>query len=380
MVYFDNAATTFPKPHSVISAMTGALIEYGANPGRAGHKLSMKTAEAVFAAREKCADFFGAETENTVFTLNCTHALNMAIKGILKNGDHILCSDIEHNAVLRPIYACAKERGITYSFVPTFDDDDRTAEAFEKHITHRTRAVVCTLAGNVTGKILPVRKIAEICRRRNICFIVDAAQGAGVLPLKLSDGINIICAAGHKGLYGPMGTGLMITDGKYRLSTIVEGGTGSTSKELAQPEFLPDRFESGTINTAGAISLGAGVDFVRNKGLDVIYNHEMTLCRRFYGELSKNPNVSLYTGYPDERYAPVIPFNIKGLTSEETSERLSRAGFCLRGGFQCAYPVHRKMGTEETGAVRFSPSVFSTIGETNGLIRAISRISAEVWA
>ncbi len=378
MIYFDNAATTYPKPHTVISAMTGALIEYGANPGRAGHRLSMKTAEAVYSAREKCADFFGSEPENTVFTLNCTHALNTAIKGILKNGDHIVCSDIEHNAVLRPIYACSKEKGVTYSFAPTFDNDEMTVQSFEKHLTHRTKAVVCTLAGNVTGKILPVKKIGELCRQRNICFIVDAAQGAGVLPLKLSDGINIICAAGHKGLYGPMGTGLMITDGKYRLSTIVEGGTGSASKELAQPEFLPDRFESGTINTAGAISLGAGIDFVRNKGLDVIYNHEMTLCRRFYSELAKNPDVSLYTGYPDEKYAPVIPFNIKGLSSEETSERLSRAGFCLRGGFHCAYPVHRKIGTGETGAVRFSPSVFSTMGETAALIRAISRISAEV--
>lgn len=378
MIYFDNAATTYPKPHAVIAAMTGALIEYGANPGRAGHRLSMKTAEAVYAARENCADFFGSEPENTVFTLNCTHALNTAIKGILKNGDHIVCSDIEHNAVLRPIYACSKEKGVTYSFAPTFDNDEMTVQSFEKHLTRRTKAVVCTLAGNVTGKILPVRKIGELCRQRNICFIVDTAQGAGVLPLKLSDGINIICAAGHKGLYGPMGTGLMITDGRYRLSTIVEGGTGSASKELAQPEFLPDRFESGTINTAGAISLGAGVDFVRNKGLDVIYNHEMTLCRRFYSELQKNPAVSLYTGYPDERYAPVIPFNIKGLTSEEASERLSRAGFCLRGGFHCAYPVHRKIGTGETGAVRFSPSVFSTMGETTALIRAISRLSAEV--
>lgn len=378
MIYFDNAATTYPKPHSVISAMTGALIEYGANPGRAGHRLSMKTAEAVFSAREKCAGFFGAETENTVFTLNCTHALNTAIKGIMKPGDHIVCSDIEHNAVLRPVYALSKEKGVTCSFAPTSDDDEMTAAAFERLITRKTRAVVCTLAGNVTGKILPVRKIGEICRRRNICFIVDAAQGAGVLPLKLSDGINIICAAGHKGLYGPMGTGLMITDGKYRLSTITEGGTGSASKELAQPEFMPDRFESGTINTAGAISLGAGIDFVRNKGLDVIYNHEITLCRRFYSELEKNSRVNLYTPYPDEKYAPVIPFNIKGLGSEETAERLSRAGFCLRGGFQCAYPVHKKIGTGETGAVRFSPSVFSTVGETNSLIRAISRLAAEV--
>lgn len=378
MVYFDNAATTYPKPHSVISAMTGALIEYGANPGRAGHRLSMKTAQAVFDAREKCAEFFGAEVENTIFMLNCTHALNTAIKGILKPNDHIICSDIEHNAVLRPIYSCSKERNVSYSFALTTDDDDETARNFEKLINRRTKAIVCTLAGNVTGKILPVRKIAAICRRYNLCFIVDAAQGGGVIPIKLSDGVNIICAAGHKGLYGPMGTGLMITDGKYRLSTLVEGGTGSLSKELAQPEFLPDRFESGTINTAGAISLGAGIDFVREKGIEVVYNHEMNLCRKFYNGLLNNSSVRLYTGIPDSRYAPVVPFNINGLTSEETSEKLSKMGFCLRGGFHCAYPAHKKIGTENIGAVRFSPSVFSTMNETSSLLRAISRISSGI--
>lgn len=379
MIYFDNAATTYPKPHSVISAMTGALIEYGANPGRAGHKLSMKTAEAVFGAREKCAAFFGAEAENTVFMLNCTHALNTAIKGILKNGDHIICSDIEHNAVLRPIYACSKERGISYSFAYTAEDDEETVKNFEKLINRRTKAIVCTLAGNVTGKILPVKKIGELCRRRNICLIVDAAQGGGIIPVRLSDNINIICAAGHKGLYGPMGTGLMITDGKYKLSTLVEGGTGSLSKELAQPDFLPDRFESGTINTAGAISLGAGIDFVVNKGMDVILNHEMNICRRFYSGLLEIPGVKLYTGIPGGGYAPVIPFNMEGLTSEELSEKLSRMGFCLRGGFHCAYPAHRKIGTENIGAVRFSPSVFSTTAETGRLLRAVSDISSGIF-
>ncbi len=375
MIYFDNAATTYPKPHSVISAMTRALIEYGANPGRAGHSMSMKTAEAVYNAREKCAEFFGAETENTIFTLNCTHGLNMAIKGILKNGDHIICSDIEHNAVLRPIYACSKDRNASYSFARTSDNDDETVRNFEKLINRRTKAIVCTLAGNVNGKILPVKRIGGLCKKHNLCFIVDAAQGSGVIPVRLSDGINIICAAGHKGLYGPMGTGLMITDGKYRLSTLVEGGTGSLSKELFQPEFLPDRFESGTINTAGAISLGAGIDFVKSKGLDVIYNHEIKLCRKFYSELSEMEGVKLYTPFPDDGYAPVIPFNIRGLTSEEAAERLSNSGFCLRGGFQCAYPVHIKIGTAEIGAVRFSPSVFSTANETLSLIKTVHRIS-----
>lgn len=337
----------------------------------------MKTAEAVFEAREKCADFFGAEVENTIFTLNCTHALNTAIKGILKDNDHIVCSDIEHNAVLRPIYACTKDRNAAYSFGKTFSDDEETAAELEKRINGRTKAVVYTLAGNVTGKIMPVKRLAEVCRKKNICFIVDAAQGGGVLPIKLSDGINIICAAGHKGLYGPMGTGLMLTDGKYRLSTLVEGGTGSASKELAQPEFLPDRFESGTINTAGAISLGAGIDFVVNKGIDVIYNHEMKLCRKFYSELSKIKGAVLYTDFNGGGYAPVIPFNIKGLTSEEASEKLSKMGFCLRGGFHCAYPAHQKIGTDDIGAVRFSPSVFSTMNEVTALVKAISKLCEE---
>lgn len=377
MIYFDNAATTYPKPHSVIAAMSGAMIEFGANPGRAGHRLSMKTAEAVYNAREKCASFFGAEAENTIFMPNCTFSLNTAIKGILPDGSHVVCSDIEHNAVLRPIYAMMKERGISCSFAQTGSDDDATVREFERLISRRTKAVVCTLAGNVTGKILPIRKIGALCKKRNICLIVDAAQGAGVLPIRLSDGVNIICAAGHKGLYGPMGTGLMITDGKYRLKTLVEGGTGSASKEMAQPEFLPDRFESGTINTAGAISLGAGIDFIKNRGIDVIYRHEMTICRKFFEELQKNPKIRLYSDGFDERYAPVIPFNIGELPSEQVSAQLSGMGFCLRGGFHCAYPAHKKIGTEEQGAVRFSPSVFSTMNETLALVKAVNRIAAD---
>ena len=375
MIYFDNAATTYPKPPSVIAAMSRALVKYGANPGRAGHAMSLETAEAVYDAREKCADLFGAQVEKTVFMPNCTFALNTAIKGVLTENSHAVISDIEHNAVLRPLYALSKSSGISYTQAVT-GDDDSTVREFERCINRRTKAVICTLAGNVTGRIMPVKRIAEICRRNGICFIVDAAQGAGVLPIKLSDGINIICAAGHKGLYGPMGTGLLVTDGKYRLKTLIEGGTGSLSKELAQPDFLPDRFESGTINTAGAISLGAGVDFVNAKGIDNIRAHENALCRRFFDGVSKLPTVKLYSSDFDERYAPVIPFNIGDLPAEEASRLLSDAGFALRGGFHCAFPAHKKIGTADTGAVRFSPSVFNTMQEVNALVRAVGRISA----
>jgi selenocysteine lyase/cysteine desulfurase len=200
MVYLDNAATTYPKPVSVISSMSRAMVNYGANPGRAGHKLSMETAQAVFTSRLKCAEFFGAEPENVIFTLNCTHALNLAIKGIINPGAHLITSDIEHNAVIRPVHAASKENGNSYSIVRTTNNEDETVRNFEKLINSRTKAIVCTSASNVTGKMLPLGRLAEVCKKHKICFIVDAAQGAGVIPLKLSDGINIICTAGHKGL------------------------------------------------------------------------------------------------------------------------------------------------------------------------------------
>ena len=177
MIYFDNAATTYPKPPPVIAAMSRALVRYGANPGRAGHAMSLETADAVFAARNKCAELFGAEVENTVFMPNCTFALNTAIKGVLTVNSHAVMSDIEHNAVIRPLYALSKEKGVSYSAAVTADDDDATAESFLKLINRRTKAVICTVAGNVTGKLLPVEKIGRLCRERGICFIVDAAQG-----------------------------------------------------------------------------------------------------------------------------------------------------------------------------------------------------------
>jgi selenocysteine lyase/cysteine desulfurase len=204
MYYFDNAATTFPKPPPVLTSMRRAMSEYGGNPGRAGHGLSIKTAQAVFEAREKCAEFFGAEIEHTIFTLNCTHALNMAIKGIAVPNCHYIMSDLEHNACARPVHAVSKANGITYSVAKTFDDDEQTVKSFESLINVGTRAVVCTAASNVTGKILPFKRIGNMCRRKGICFILDAAQGGGVVDIRLSDGVNFICCSGHKGLYGPI--------------------------------------------------------------------------------------------------------------------------------------------------------------------------------
>lgn len=376
MVYLDNAATTYPKPPSVISKSSYSMINYGANPGRAGHRLSAVTAEAVFSARKKCADFFKAESENVCFVLNCTQALNMAIKGIFTRGAHYVTSDLEHNAVIRPLYSLTKSGG-DFSVAQVKEKTEDTLKEFERKITSATRAVVVTSASNVTGQRLPIREIGELCKKKKICFIVDAAQGAGVIPLDIeADNINFLCVAGHKGLYGPMGTGLLVTDGKFPLKTLFEGGTGSASKQLEQPQFLPDRFESGTINTSGAIALGAGIDFVNTKGVETIHSHEWGLCKRAFDKLKKENNVILYSDEFKKDRVPLFPFNVKGMESEELAQSLSEKGFYLRGGFHCAPLAHKKIGAYETGAVRFAPSVFTTLSEVESFVRAVKNIAS----
>ena len=396
MIYLDNAATTYPKPPQVYRAWQRAMSAYGANPGRSGHKFSADSAAAVFDSRAKCAELFGAEAENTIFTLNCTQALNMAVKGLARSGAHYVLSDIEHNAVLRPVHAAAEQCGGSYTIFTTSEDEEETVWNAERAIRSDTVALVCTAASNVIGLRTPVRELAALCRRKGICFIVDAAQGAGTLPLKLSDGINILCAAGHKGLYGPMGTGLMVTDGKFPLNTILEGGTGSASESLVQPDFTPDRFESGTINTAGVIALGAGVDFVlrreaaarqsergltagrkRPSGMAGIWSHEMALCKRFCTGVRGMRGVTLYndiTAENEERYAPVVSFNVEGIPSVQAAAMLSDKGIYMRGGLHCAPLAHRKIGTLDGGTVRLSPSVFTATGEVDALVRALAGI------
>ena len=353
--------------------MTG----FGANPGRSGHAMSMAASEAVYLSRSKCAAFFGAEPENTVFTLNCTHALNIAIKGLAHPGAHFVLSDIEHNAVIRPVHALG-ESGVTYTLFRTYPDAEQTVLSAARAIQPETVALICTAAGNVTGQRLPLPELAALCRRKRICFIVDAAQGAGLLPIDLKDGINIICTAGHKGLYGPMGTGLLLTDGKYPLRPLMEGGTGSASESLEQPDFLPDRFESGTINTPGVFARGGGLRVLHACPARRSSALLAALCRGLCDQLRRIPGVRVYSDidrYPD-KFAPVVSFNIAGLPSAEASTRLSDMGFCLRGGLHCAPLAHEKLGTLETGTVRFAPSVFTTPDEVNRLVGAVRKIMA----
>ncbi len=371
MINFDNSATSFPKPAAVKKAVLTAISHYGGNPGRSGHTLSLKTAEAVYSARSSAADFFGAEVDNVVFTQNCTQALNTAIKGVAENGCHIIISNLEHNSVLRPVHALSLNNGCSYSVAEVSHDDFTTVDNFRKLITPKTKIIVCTLGSNVTGQITPYRQIADLCRKHGICFIADGAQACGVIPLKLSDGINILCTAGHKSLYGPSGTGLLVTDGKYTIKPLMEGGTGSTSLEAVQPDFLPDALESGTVNTAGIIGLSAGIRFVKKIGIEKIYAHENILCRKFIAEMKKLKNVVVYRDERCVNYLPVVSFNVNGYTANETAEILSNHGFALRGGLHCSGLAHTSIGTDPDGTVRFSPSVFNRIDEVEMLVKII---------
>ncbi|MGN1133174.1 MAG: aminotransferase class V-fold PLP-dependent enzyme [Oscillospiraceae bacterium] len=366
IINFDNSATTFPKPIAVKRAVDNAIIKYGGNPGRGGHKLSMQVSQQIYKVRKSAAEMFDSEIENTAFTANCTFALNMAIKGIMQYGGHIIMSDLEHNSVARPIYSLSKTRGVDFSIAKVTDNDDETAANFERLINPNTKCICCTIASNVTGQILPYKKIADICEKHNICFIADGAQACGLLDLSLDDGFNFLCTAGHKSLYGPTGTGLLISDGKYSLSTIIEGGTGATSAELTQSPMMPEKLESGTINTVGILGLGEGLKFVKTKTPKRIYEHETKLCSLFINGIKDISDIKIYRH--EGEYVPIVAFNIGDINSQQIVSYLSKKGFALRGGLQCAGLAHNTMGTLEQGVVRFSPSVFNNAQQINKLI------------
>lgn len=372
IINFDNSATTFPKPLPVKKAVISAMEKYGSS-GRGGHYIASETSKAVFSARETVADFFDARPENVVFTLNCTHALNFAIQGIMKNGGHMIISGMEHNSSARPATKLASDKKISLSIAQVYPEDARTIESFRNLIRSDTKAIVCTIASNVTGQILPYHEIAELCRKNDICFIADGAQACGILDIKMSDGINILCTAGHKGLYGITGTGLLISDEKYKINPIIQGGTGNLSQSLTQPDLLPESLESGTVGVIGIISVKAGIEFVRSIGIDKIFRHEEKICQKFISELKKNKDVIIYRS-PTAEYVPIVSFNVDGIKSETVAQILAKKGYCLRAGFHCSALAHSQLGTN-TGTVRFSPSIFSREADAIRLANEINRIN-----
>lgn len=377
MIYLDNGATTFPKPPGVINAVNYA-VKNGANPGRGGHKLAINSSQIVYNTRAEIADFFKIEDpERIIFTLNCTESLNIVIKGLLKRGDHVIISSLEHNAVLRPIEKL-KAKGVEYSVVDVIEkDNEKTLNNFRNAIKENTRLLICTYASNVFGIKLPVERICAMCHQYGIITCIDGAQAGGVVPIDLSDSsIDFLCLAGHKGLYGPMGTGILVINCDTFPDSLIEGGTGSNSENYNQPDILPDKYESGTSNFIGITGLKKGIEFIKSKGILNIYRKEMDLINYAYKELKNSNNAILYTNEPDiDYYVPVLSFNIKGYNCENVSEILSsKYNIAVRSGLHCAALAHKYYDTINIGTVRIVPSVFTTKNDIKSLIYAIHKI------
>ena len=372
MIYLDNAATTLIKPQSVSREMLRAL-QTAASPGRGGHQPSMRAAEIVYSCREAAAELFNVpECERIVFTMNATHALNIAINSLVNEGSRVLVSSYEHNSVTRPLEAMGAK--IIVADAPLFD---RAAvlEAFRAKIAEAD-VVVCTHVSNVFGFILPIYEIAELCREQAVAFIVDASQSAGVLDVDYSRlHAAFIAAPGHKALFGPQGTGLLICGEEGR--PLISGGSGSNSISQTMPDFLPDRLEAGTHNVPGIAGLGAGIRFVLAKGVENINRHEQQLLSCVINELGELPQIELYHGQKGTQ-SGVLSFKCRGMDCEELGRKLAAEGVCVRAGLHCSPYAHRSAGTIESGTVRVSFSPFVTLENAHDFSRILQNLlSAE---
>lgn len=361
MIYLDNAATSYPKPPIVRQRLSEALVKFGANPGRSGHKLGQDTNTAVYEVRKKISDFFGSSgPETVIFFASCTAAINQVLFGKLRSGDHVIVSDIEHNAVMRPLYELAK-RGVEFSVAETFPgDNERTVMSFRNLIQGNTKMIVCTAASNVWGMRLPITRLAALAHLYDMEICVDAAQAAGIVPFDVSESeIDYLCFPAHKGLYGIMGLGVLLTQRGKALSPLIFGGTGVNSQSMDQPDDSPERFESGTINVPGIIALGAGIDFVSSKGVDKMRIAELNKADKLYRFLTNCEGVELYMPAPVEPFfVPVLSFTA-GQRSDDLRDYLTVNNIAVRTGLQCAPFAHKKMGTD-SGTIRVSPSIFTT--------------------
>lgn len=376
MIYFDNAATSFPKPQSVINSTQRSLYLYSFNSGRSGYYQSVKAGELIYSVREKIADMFSFSPDRVVFTKNCTEALNIAITGSVKQGSHIIISSLEHNSVSRVVESLKKKGIADYSVAEFSYDDEQTVSNFEKLIRDNTRLVVCMHSSNAFGVTFPVDKIGKMCKAHNIRFIVDGAQGVGSVSINAKrDNIDILCAPGHKCLMGNMGTGFLAFGDNVDIDEFLFGGTGSSSLSLNQPDFYPDKLEAGTLNNSGIHSIGAGIDYINKAGIENIYNHEMKLCRFLYNSLKENKDIILYTPAPENyRSMPIISFNYSDYPSEKTAYILAKNSVCTRAGYHCTPLAHKHFNTMQYGTVRISLGAFNTMRECALFLNVIKKL------
>lgn len=371
MIYLDSAATTLQKPPAVGRAALYAM-GHMASPGRGGHRPAMLAGATAFSCREAAAELFGlSDPEKVVFTFNATHGLNIAIKSLVKPGDTVLISGYEHNAVTRPLH-CLEGVTVKVAAAPLFQPD-LLYRRFEELLTEEVTLVVCNHVSNVFGYILPVERIAALCHARGVPFILDASQSAGTIPIHMEAlGAAFIAMPGHKGLYGPQGTGLLLCGSEPK--PLLEGGTGSLSALQTMPDFLPDCLEAGTHNITGIAGLLEGIHYVRRKGENVIMDHERALTFRAAEGLMRIPGVRVYASHRPICQAGVLSFTVRGMDCEAVGEALGEEGIAVRCGLHCAPLAHQSAGTMESGTVRASFSAFNTATEVDRFVRTVEHI------
>ena len=380
MIYLDNAATSFPKPPEVIEEMARCMREYCGNPGRGSHKLALAAAEKIYDCRVALSDFFHADApENVVFSQNATHALNIAILSLARQGAHFICSDMEHNSVRRPLEYLVRERGCSYSVFDSYvKDPNRNAQKICSSISSLLRpetvAVISTACPNVCSARMPLDEIGALCRRVGIQFIVDGAQGAGHFPIDMKrSNISALALPGHKGLLGPQGSGALILSEGFKAHPLLYGGSGSASLDSDMPSELPERLEAGTLSTPAIVGLEAGIGLIKEIGLEKISSHEKILCSKAIRMLSEIQGVSVYA----PRHAgSVVSFNIGSVSSDKAASLLSEREICVRGGFHCNPMAHSVLGSDTHGSIRASFSPFNTADDVYVLaeeVRAIAR-------
>ena len=376
MIYLDNAATTLQKPPQVVDAVVQAMGSFG-NSARGTHEGALAASRIIYDTRCKLASLFGCKrADHVAFTCNSTEALNAAIHGCIRSGEHVISTDLEHNSVLRPLYRLEAEENVSVSFVPADKRGNIDYADFERLLRPETRAVVCTHASNLTGNVLDLARIGAFAHAHGLLFIVDASQSAGVLPIDMEKmHIDVLCFTGHKSLMGPQGTGGLCVREGVDIRPWKVGGTGVQTYSTAQPAQMPTRLEAGTLNGHGIAGLGASLDFLRETGIDTIHAHETALLRRFVAGAREIPGVTLYGDFDRERTA-VAALNIGSLDSGEVSDILAEDyGIATRPGAHCAPRLHRALGTEEQGAVRFSFGWYNTEEEVDEALRAVREIA-----
>ena len=372
MIYLDSAATTFQKPAAVPRAVQQAMRTMS-SPGRGGYESARLAEETLFRCRKSASALFSVPSEEQIiFTMNATHALNIALKSLVRPGGRVAVSGYEHNAVTRVLHALRAE--VIVAAAPLFSPQE-TLEAFERALKAGVEAAVCTHVSNVFGDILPIEGVAQLCREAGVPLVIDASQSAGVLPIDCKAlGAAFVAMPGHKGLYGPQGTGLLLCGGEAL--PLLQGGTGSESLRQEMPDFLPDRLEAGTHNVPGIAGLAAGIDFVRAQRTERILLHERQLLRRAGEGMSRIPRVSCYLARDENRQAGALSFTVSGMPPEQVAEQMARRGIALRAGLHCAPFAHRTAGTLPDGTVRMSVSAFNRAFEIDAMLFSLREVSA----